>query len=88
MENDRGLVKASVSDQQDGAGRSRKRSDAMLRFIRKVKEGRAVREVEGFMWKTFGLQPKTTRRYLDYGVRYGELQWTSGAHSRVKVIEV
>ena len=88
MENDRGLVKASVSDQQDGAGRLRTRYRRMLDYIGQSKEGRNIREVEGFMLRTFGIVPKTSRRYIEYGVRYGDFTYTSRAHSRVKVIEV
>ena len=88
MENDRGLVKASVSDFQDGARRVRDRYRIMLEFIGQSKGGRHIREIEGKMFKDFGLIPKTTRRYVEYGVRYGDLQYTSAAQSRVKVIEV
>ena len=77
-----------MSDQQDGAGRLRNRLNAMFKYIGESKHGRNIREVEGHMLRTFGIIPKTTRRYIEYGVRYGTLQWTTGAHSRVKVIEV
>ena len=77
-----------MSDQQDGAGRLRRRFGAMLDFIGQTKGGRATPEVEKFMLLDFGIVPKTTQRYLEYGVRFGKLQWTNRAHSRVKVIEV
>jgi len=77
-----------VSDQQDGAGRLRKRFDEMLGFIGGSTSGRHTKEVEKFMLRTYGVTPKTCRKYLDWGVQYGELIWTNSAHSRVKVIEV
>jgi len=60
----------------------------MLEFIGQSKSGRHIREIEGEMLETFGIVPKTTRRYVEYGVRYGKLKYTNPSHSRVKVIEV
>ena len=73
-------------DQQDGAGRLKRRFESLLAFIAASKNGRHTRECEGYMLRMFGLRPKTTTTYLEWAERYGEIAFTNVNRNKVKKI--
>lgn len=73
-----------IDEGVDGAGRLKKRLEGLLRFIAGAECGRHIRECEGYCLLSWGITPKTCRKYLEWLVIYGKIMWTGPAHNRVK----
>lgn len=73
-------------EEGDGAGRLRRRLGYLLEYVRSAQETRLVKGCEAIMLLKYGLTPRTTRKYLGWLEKYGQLEFIGAARNRVKAI--